>query len=79
MPQGKILRLVLPAKADVVWSSNAWRDVQRTCLTLENTLGLWFADLPMTKVPAGTSVEFTFFWEEAQRWEGRNFEIEVTS
>jgi glucoamylase len=78
MPQGKILRLVNHAKAEVVWSSNGWQDVQRTGMTLENTLGLWFADLPTTKVPAGARVEFTFFWEEGQRWEGRNFEVAVT-
>jgi glucoamylase len=78
MPRGKILRLVNHAKAEVVWSSNGWQDVQRTRMTLEATLGLWFADLPTTGVPAGTRVEFTFFWEEGQRWEGRNFEVAVT-
>jgi glucoamylase len=78
MPQGKILRLVSLTKANVVWSSNGWRDVQRTGMTQDATLGLWFADLSTTLVPAGSRIAFTFFWEDAQRWEGRNFETAVT-
>ena len=28
-------------------------------------------------VPDGAAIEFTFFWKEAQRWEGRNFSVAV--
>jgi glucoamylase len=78
MPRGKILRLVALARATVVWSSNGWRDVQRTGMTLDATLGLWFADLPTVQAEAGSGIDFTFFWEEAQRWEGRNFATAVS-
>jgi len=78
MPQRKILRLVTQAKANVVWSSDGWREVQSTEMAEDTTLGLWFADLSTAKVPAGSRIEFTFFWEEAQRWEGKNFETAVT-
>jgi glucoamylase len=78
MPQRKILRLVTLVEADVVWTSNGWKDVQSTGMTQETTLGLWFADLSTAKAPAGARIEFTFFWKEARRWEGRNFETAVT-
>jgi glucoamylase len=77
MPQGKTLRLVTLARADVVWSSTGWREVHSAGMTQDATLGLWFADLSTAKVPAGARIEFTFFWKEAQRWEGRNFETAV--
>ena len=42
-----------------------------------NDLNLWFCDLPTEELPGGAVVEFTFYWEAAQRWEGRNWQVRV--
>jgi hypothetical protein len=39
---------------------------------------VWFADLFTEGCPDGAVVEFTFFWKEAQRSEGRNFSVKVS-
>ena len=36
------------------------------------------SDLPTEGLPGGSLIEFTFFWEEAQRWEGRNWQVQVS-
>ena len=43
-----------------------------------SALNLWFADLPTEDCPDGSVIEFTFFWKEAQRWEGRNYSVTVS-
>jgi hypothetical protein len=40
-------------------------------------LGVYYADLLTDKLHAKSKVSFTFFWPEADRWEGNNFEIEI--
>lgn len=77
MPAGKILRLVIAGQATVVWTSDGWATTRRVAATANARLGLWFADLePATPLRNGV-IEFTFFWEEGQRWEGRNYSVLV--
>jgi glucoamylase len=75
--RGKTLRLVIEQAATVVWTADAWATVTRTPAQESRTLDLWFADLPAENFPAGSRIEFTFVWTEAQRWEGGNFSIMV--
>jgi len=79
MPAGKILRLVALARATVVWSSDGWSEVRRTVMTPDATLGLWYADLDTTDAPAGTRIDFTFYWDDVARWEGRDFSTAVVA
>ena len=72
MPPGKI-RLILTADATVVWSANAWTSTNKTDASRVSALNLWFADLPTENFPKGSVIKFTFFWKQAQRWEGRNY------
>ncbi len=76
MPQGKQLRLVLLSPARVHWSFDGWWTVQDTD-TRDTGLGMYAADLPSSKLAAGSEIVFTFFWLEAQRWEGTNFSVVV--
>jgi glucoamylase len=78
MPPGKILRLIVAADATVVWTGNHWTGTNKADTTLISALNLWFADLPTEDCPDGSTIEFTFFWKEAQRWEGRNYSVAVT-
>ena len=78
MPHGKILRLIVAAEATIVWSANDWASANKMDATHISALNLWFADLPTADCPDGSVVEFTLFWKEAQRWEGRNYSVAVS-
>jgi len=77
MPRGQILRLILAADATVAWSADGWASTRQVEATSVSALKVWFADLPTTDCPDGAVVEFTFFWKEGQRWEGRNYSVAV--
>ena len=70
---GLRLRLEVPAPAIVHWSPDGWRTVLDTP-TRDTGLGLHAAELDPQ---AGEPVVFTFFWPEADRWEGRDFQVTV--
>ncbi len=73
MPQGKKLRLLLPAPAMVHWSFDGWRTTQDT--NTRDPLGIYVADLPTNKLNPGEQVLFTFYWQNQQRWEGTDFSV----
>lgn len=77
MPHGKILRLIIAEDATIVWSVNGWASTNRVDATNDSALNLWFTDLPTEGCPDSSVIGFTFFWKEAQRWEGRNYSVTV--
>jgi glucoamylase len=77
MPRGKTLRIILAVRATVVWSADGWTTTQKTVTTHEPRLNLWFADLPSSSMPSGSKLEFTFFWDDDRRWEGRNLHVQM--
>jgi heme-degrading monooxygenase HmoA len=77
MPLARTLRLIVVADATIVWSANGWGSTQTMETTAIEALNLWFADLPTEDCPVGSCIEFTFFWKEAGRWEGRNYSVAV--
>jgi glucoamylase len=78
IPGGKILRIIVSKDATVVWSADDWATTNKTEATPISTLNLWFVDLPAKKLPGGSVIEFTFFWKESKRWEGRNYSVVVS-
>ncbi len=78
MSHGRILRIIVAAGATIVWSANDWASTNKADMTNNSALKLWFADLPTEDCPGGLVIEFTFFWKEAQRWEGRNYSVAVS-
>jgi len=78
LPRGKTLRLILAAEATVVWSADRWAKTNTSGTTGVNPLNLWFADFPTGNMPAGAVIEFTFFWKDTQRWEGRNYSVAIS-
>jgi glucoamylase len=76
MPQGKQLRLALLAPCRVHWTFDGWQTVQDTNAR-DTGFGMYAADLPSDKLAAGREIIFTFFWTEAERWEGTNFPVIV--
>jgi len=73
---GQTLRLETLAPAVVHWSADDWRSVHDTP-TRDTGLGVWVADLPTADLPTGATLRFTFYWPAADRWEGRDFAVEV--
>jgi glucoamylase len=74
--RGKTLRLETPTPAIVHWSIDHWQTVQNAKMR-GNGLGGYLADLPTEKLPGGTTIVFTFYWPEADRWEKANFGVTV--
>jgi len=76
MRKGNGLRIITEQSAKIHWSVDGWA----TSSDLETSacsLGMHWADLPTAKLPAGAKAIFTFYWAEANRWEGRNFSVAV--
>jgi glucoamylase len=78
LPHGKTLRLVIPAEATIVWSSDHWANTNQAETTGVHRLNLWFADFPTAAMPADSVIEFTFFWKATQSWEGRNYSVALS-
>lgn len=76
MPSATTLRIEVLSPATVHWSSDGWNEAYDVD-TKDSGLGLHYADLPTGKFVAGTSVLFTFYWHDAGRWEGKDFEVRI--
>ncbi len=76
MPRGQTLRLEVLAPASVHWSVHGWHTAQDTPTT-DSGLGVHYLDLPTAQLVAGATVVFTFFWPQADRWEGQDFSVTV--
>lgn len=70
---GMTLRVQGPVAFRLRFTLGGWEDAREADATA-TAVGVHFADIA---VPEGqrAPVRFTFFWPEAERWEGRNFEI----
>ncbi|HEY2907424.1 MAG TPA: glycoside hydrolase family 15 protein, partial [Vicinamibacterales bacterium] len=78
LPYGKTLRIVTIVPAVVHWGRDEWRSVQDVD-AVDTGLGVYVADLATDRLEVGESVHFTFFWPEANRWEGVDFRLGVDS
>lgn len=73
---GDTLRIETLAPATVHWSSDGWGTVHDD-LTRSSGLGVHFFDLPSASLPGATRLTFTFYWPDAARWEGTDFEVDI--
>jgi glucoamylase len=76
MPAGKTLRIEAIAPARIHWSIDGWKTL-RDCETIDSGLGIQYADLPTAALATGSTITFTFFWSEVEKWEGTDFEVVV--
>jgi glucoamylase len=72
MPEGGTLRVETLVPAIVHWSRDEWRTVHDV-VTADTTLGVHVVDLDTRQMRSRDRVQFTFYWPEAKRWEGRDF------
>jgi glucoamylase len=73
--RGHTLRIMAKADFELTYSLDSWNQADRLKAT-STTVGIYFTDVP---VPAeqGGSLTFTFLWSDSQRWEGRDFLVEI--
>jgi glucoamylase len=76
IPAGKVLRVEVRAPGMIHWSTDDWR-TSTDSHTRATGIGLHIADLPTELLPPGKIVRFTFLWDDEQRWEGKDFEVEI--
>ena len=69
------LRIELLAPASVHWSSDGWQ-TSHDDETRDTGLGVYVADLP-NDLAASSAINFTFRWLDADRWEGRNYTVQI--
>lgn len=70
------LRIQAPDAFRLRWSPDDWQTVHDTP-SFPTVLGIEFVDLPISgkqKAP----IRFTFFWTRNERWEGRDYAVEVS-
>lgn len=77
IPVGITLRIETLAPARIRWSADGWR-TYADADTTDSGLGVHYADLPTASLPLGTRLCFTFFWPEADHWEGQDFHVDVS-
>jgi glucoamylase len=75
---GMTLRIELKSPATIHWSINNWKSSQNMN-TNHIGLKIYYVDLPTEDLVESTKVSFTFFWENQNKWEGTNFEINIES
>lgn len=75
---GKIFRIELLAPAVIHWSTNNWKEVIET-KTHDTGIGIHLADIPTSSLKTDEQIQFTFFWSEANHWEGQNFSVKAVS
>jgi glucoamylase len=76
LPAGKVLRIETLAPALVHWSVDHWRTTHDHA-TRDTTLGVHVVDLATTHLSPGAHLDLTFYWPEADRWEGTDYLVFV--
>jgi glucoamylase len=76
IPRNRTLRLMLPQSAQVHWSIDGWKTTQDTP-TRDTGLEIYRLDLPTASLPSGSEVVFTFYWPRENRWEGKDYAVQI--
>ena len=72
---GATLRIQSAAPFRLRFSLDGWQD-SRDSESATTALGIHYVDIDVPKTQQA-SVQFTFFWPEVERWEGRDFRVDV--
>jgi glucoamylase len=78
MDPGLTLRLETLVPCLVHWSADGWRTCHDTA-SRDPGLGEHIVDLPTEGLPAGTTIVFTFYWTDVNRWEQMDFQVIIAS
>jgi glucoamylase len=73
--RGCILRVIVGAPFELRWTTDDWNHLQQT-RSRPTALKLEWVDVAIG-LDQQAPIRFTFFWPEANRWEGGDFEVAV--
>jgi glucoamylase len=73
--QGATLRIMDATRFSVVYTTDNWATRKDLDASIVGCLGA-FADIPIEADQTG-SIVFTLYWPEANRWLGRNYEVDI--
>lgn len=76
IPQSKTLRIEVLANAKIKWTDDNWNSSNEE-VTKDSQAGIYYADIPSSKLEKGRKIIFTFYWLTANKWEGENFTVEI--
>jgi len=76
MQHGNTLRLFLTGPARVRWTSDEWF-TEKEQKTHDSTLGVHLVDLSTRHLKEGTTIQFTIYWLQKDRWIGRNYTVKI--
>lgn len=75
----RALRVQTCRHAVVHWSPDGWKTRCDRATREAGTLGVWAADLDTGALAPGAAVNFTLYYPEDQRWEGRDYRVLVSA
>ncbi len=73
--RGYTLRIQMEAAFRLHWTNDEWQTVNDRP-SLSTTLGVSYVDIPIATAQQAP-VRFTFFWNEADRWEGQDYMVSI--
>ncbi len=73
---GMILRVQATDGFVLRWTNDEWREVHDSPST-PSGVGIEFVDIDVAKEQRAP-LRFTFYWPQEDRWEGRDFQVDVT-
>jgi glucoamylase len=76
MRPGEMLRVIAEARFRLRWTADDWASAHDS-VSQTNGLDIDYVDVTQLATTSGMVIEFTFFWLDANRWEGRNYLIAV--
>jgi len=78
LPVGALLAVTLPLPALVHWGRNGWQDTADVP-TSDSGLGFHVAVLKVSRLAAGTRIDFTWQWQNSRDWHNRDYAVLVES
>jgi glucoamylase len=73
---GRILRIETLVPSRVHWSADGWRTTHDSDAR-DTGLGEYVLDLPTESMPPGSRLVFTFYWPDVDRWEHKDFFVDI--
>ncbi len=75
MQKGRTLRVCMGSPFRLRWTVDGWATQQDTD-SHPTSIGAEYVDIP-TAAEEQCEIEFTFFWPQAEKWEGKNFQVKA--
>ncbi len=73
----KKLRIEAKGPFRLHWSLDGWQTATDTD-SKDSEIGMHLVDLDLTKTKPGDTIQFTFYWPEVSKWEGKDFTVAVS-